>query len=124
MARIAGILAAKKTSELIPLCHPITIRSVGISFDLWGCGNALAGKSGLDIEVVVKSLGKSGLEMEALTGVSIAGLTVYDMCKKVDRGMTMWCVRIVKKTGGRAGDCDEAGQHSVGNSVQSILPSQ
>jgi cyclic pyranopterin phosphate synthase len=96
VARIAGIMAAKHTSDLIPLCHPLPVAVARIDFDV-------AGANRLRIEAEVKVSGKTGVEMEALAAVSAAALTVYDMCKAVDRGMTITDVRLVKKSGGRSG---------------------
>lgn len=94
-ARIAGIMAAKKTSELIPLCHNIPVDSVEISFD----NN---GKDELYIYSFAKCSYKTGIEMEALTAVSVAALTVYDMCKAIDRGMKIEDVHLLEKTGGKS----------------------
>ncbi len=94
-ARIAGIMAAKKTSELIPLCHNIPIDSVEISFD----NN---GEDELYIYSFAKCSYKTGIEMEALTAVSVAALTVYDMCKAIDRGMKIEDVHLLEKTGGKS----------------------
>lgn len=94
-ARIAGIMAAKKTSELIPLCHNIPIESVEISFDS-------NGKDELYIYSLAKCSYKTGIEMEALTAVSVAALTVYDMCKAIDRGMKIEDVHLIEKTGGKS----------------------
>ena len=94
-ARIAGIMAAKKTSELIPLCHNIPVDSVEISFD----NN---GKDELYIYSLAKCSYKTGIEMEALTAVSVAALTVYDMCKAIDRGMKIEDVHLLEKTGGKS----------------------
>jgi cyclic pyranopterin monophosphate synthase len=95
-ARIAGIMAAKRTHELIPLCHPLTISKVEIEF-------TPQGDSALEISATVKVEGKTGVEMEALTAVSVAALTVYDMCKAVDRGMRITETRLTEKTGGKSG---------------------
>src|SRR3546814_8249189 len=97
-ARIAGIMAAKRTHELIPLCHPLPVS--GISVDLAPSGDG----SGVEIEATVRVSGQTGVEMEALTAVSVAGLTVYDMCKAVDRGMRIDAVRLVAKSGGQSGE--------------------
>ncbi|MBS0274415.1 MAG: cyclic pyranopterin monophosphate synthase MoaC [Proteobacteria bacterium] len=96
-ARIAGIMAAKKTSDLIPLCHPIAITKAGVDFE------PLAGRHALRILATVKTLGQTGVEMEALTAASIAALTVYDMVKAVDRGAVIEAVRLVSKSGGKSG---------------------
>ena len=95
-ARIAGITAAKKTSDLIPLCHPLAISKVEVDF-------APQGDSTIDIVATVKVEGKTGVEMEALTAVSIAALTVYDMCKAVDRGMRITDICLLEKSGGKSG---------------------
>lgn len=97
VARVAGIMAAKKTSELIPLCHPLNITSVEISFA------PDKNESCVVIEATVRTTGKTGVEMEALTAVAAAALTIYDMCKAVDRAMTVTDVRLLKKTGGKSG---------------------
>ena len=96
VARVAGIMAAKRTSELIPLCHPISIGA--ISMDLVGADN------GIEITAVVKTTERTGVEMEALTAVSVAALTVYDMIKGIDRGAAIESIRLVRKSGGRSGD--------------------
>jgi cyclic pyranopterin monophosphate synthase len=97
VARVAGIMAAKKTSELIPMCHPLNITSVEI--DLMPGDNPAR----VDIEASVRVSGKTGVEMEAMTAVSVAGLTIYDMCKAVDREMSIGEIRLVKKSGGKSG---------------------
>jgi len=96
VARLAGIMAAKKTSELIPLCHPLPITGVTIDF-------VPVGTDGLRIDATAKVVGKTGVEMEALSAVSVAALTVYDMCKSVDRGMTIEAIRLEEKSGGKSG---------------------
>ena len=97
VARVAGIMAAKKTSELIPMCHPLNITSVEI--ELTPQNNPPR----VEIEAVVKVTGKTGVEMEAMTAAAVAGLTIYDMCKAVDREMTVSNIRLVKKSGGKSG---------------------
>jgi len=97
VARLAGIMAAKKTPELIPLCHPLMINSVEVDFA------PDTEKSLVKIEAVVKVNGRTGVEMEALTAVSVAALTIYDMCKAVDKTMLIGHVRLVEKQGGRSG---------------------
>jgi cyclic pyranopterin phosphate synthase len=97
-ARLAGIMAAKKTHELIPLCHPLNITSVSVDF------NADKKKSKVSIEAKVKCTGQTGVEMEALTAVSVAALTIYDMCKAVDKGMTISDIMLMEKRGGRSGE--------------------
>jgi cyclic pyranopterin phosphate synthase len=96
VARIAGIMAAKKTSELIPLCHPITIGAVDISFE--PC------TEGIRIQARVKTAERTGVEMEAMTAASISALTVYDMVKGTERGVEITGVRLLRKSGGRSGD--------------------
>jgi cyclic pyranopterin phosphate synthase len=95
-ARIAGIMAAKKTPELIPLCHTILVDEVIIDFDL-------SGKDSIGIKATAKSTGKTGVEMEALVATSITALTIYDMAKAVDKGMTITDIRLESKTGGKSG---------------------
>jgi len=97
VARLAGIMAAKKTPELIPLCHPLNISSVEINF------YPDEGGSRIEVEAAVKLTGKTGVEMEALTAVTVAGLTIYDMCKAVDRKMVITGVRLMEKSGGKSG---------------------
>jgi len=97
VARLAGIMAAKKTSDLIPLCHPLALSSVEV--DLNPHGDHL-----LHIVATVKLTGKTGVEMEVLTAVSVSALTVYDMCKAVDRGMEVGPARLLEKSGGKSGD--------------------
>ena len=97
VARLAGIMAAKKTPELIPLCHPLPIDSVEVDF---APDNQ---ESLVKIEARVRVNGRTGVEMEALTAVSVAALTIYDMCKAVDKSMTIGHVRLVEKQGGRSG---------------------
>ena len=96
VARLAGIMAAKRTSDLIPLCHPLPL--TGVRVDL-----AFAGDDLLRIEATARVFGRTGVEMEALTAVSVAALTVYDMCKAVDRTMTIEAIRLEEKSGGRSG---------------------
>jgi cyclic pyranopterin phosphate synthase len=97
VARVAGIMAAKKTSELIPMCHPLNITSVKI--DLRPEDNP----SRVEVEATVRVDGKTGVEMEAMTAVSVAALTIYDMCKAVDREMSVTEVRLFRKSGGKSG---------------------
>lgn len=96
VARVAGIMAAKKTPELIPLCHPILISDISIEFDL-------TGNDSIGITVRVKSTGKTGVEMEAMVATSVAALTIYDMGKSVDRGMTITEICLESKKGGKSG---------------------
>lgn len=97
IARVAGIMAAKRTPELIPLCHPLPIASVGIEF------TPDETQGTVTIEARVKVEGKTGVEMEALTAVSVAALTIYDMCKAMDKGMVISDVCLLQKTGGKSG---------------------
>ena len=97
VARIAGIMAAKKTAEIIPLCHPVALTSVEVAFKPDVAG------SFVDIIATARTTGQTGVEMEALTAVSASGLAIYDMCKAVDRAMTITDIRLMKKTGGKNG---------------------
>ncbi len=99
VAQVAGIMAAKQTSNVIPMCHPISIKGVDIEFE-WDISNQYT----LLISVTVKTKGSTGVEMEALTAASITALTVYDMCKAVDKGMVIGQTYLVEKTGGKSGD--------------------
>lgn len=101
-ARIAGIMAAKKTHELIPLCHPIMLSKVTIDIEFD------SDLPGLRVRATTKVAERTGVEMEALTAVSVACLTIYDMAKAVDRGMTIGAIRLLEKTGGRSGDWQAA----------------
>ncbi|MFC2032040.1 cyclic pyranopterin monophosphate synthase MoaC [Chloroflexota bacterium] len=96
-ARLAGIMAAKQTPYIIPLCHPLLIGDVKVEFNLDEENSAV------EITTIVKSLGKTGVEMEALTAAAVTALTIYDMCKGVDRGMTIQSVRLIRKSGGKSG---------------------
>jgi cyclic pyranopterin phosphate synthase len=96
VARLAGIMAAKRTAELIPLCHPLALSSVVVDLILED--------EAVEITSTVRTTGRTGVEMEALTAVSVAALTVYDMVKAVDRGMRIEEVRVVRKSGGKSGD--------------------
>ena len=95
-ARLAGIMAAKRTADLIPLCHPLPISAVTLDLT--------AGEGGVEISATVRTTGPTGVEMEALTAATIAALTVYDMCKAIDRGMRIEDVRVVHKAGGKSGE--------------------
>jgi len=97
-ARIAGIMAAKRTPDLIPLCHPLAITAVTLDLEPDGA------RSVVNIRARVRCTGVTGVEMEALTAVAVAALTVYDMCKAVDRGMRIENIRLLRKSGGRSGD--------------------
>jgi cyclic pyranopterin phosphate synthase len=96
VARIAGIMAAKRTGDLIPLCHPLPITGVTVDF-------TFEGDDQVRIEATARVVGRTGVEMEALTAVAVAGLTIYDMCKSVDRNLSVEQVRLEEKTGGRSG---------------------
>ena len=98
VARIAGIMGAKNTSQLIPLCHPLPLNRVAVEFDMDDAASAV------NITSTARTTGKTGVEMEALTAVSVAALTIYDMCKAVDRAMRIEAIRLVRKTGGKSGD--------------------
>jgi cyclic pyranopterin phosphate synthase len=96
VAEIAGVMAAKKTAELIPLCHPLALSKVEVAVE--------PGEGGLSVTARVRTTGPTGVEMEALTAVQVGLLTVYDMCKAVDRGMVMTDIRVTEKAGGKSGD--------------------
>lgn len=97
VARVAGIMAAKKTAELIPMCHPLNLTAVELEL------TPAREPARVDIEATVRVTGKTGVEMEAMTAVAVAGLTIYDMCKAVDREMTLGEIRLAKKSGGKSG---------------------
>jgi len=97
VAQVAGIMAAKKTSQIIPMCHSLLLTHVDLNFTINENENKIT------IQSKVKTMGKTGVEMEALTAVAAAGLTIYDMCKAVDRGMTIQDIHLVEKSGGRSG---------------------
>lgn len=102
VARLAGYMAAKRTSDLIPLCHPLNLTSIRVDVKIV--------QEKIEIEAEVQTVGRTGVEMEALTAVSVAGLTVYDMCKAVDREMCISEIKLVKKTGGTSGDFNLPGE--------------
>lgn len=102
VARLAGIMAAKKTGDLIPLCHPIGLDAVSIEFAIDDA------RSAVDVTATCKVHGRTGVEMEAMCAVSVAALTIYDMCKAIDRGMRIGEVRLLKKSGGKSGDFVQA----------------
>ncbi len=102
VARLAGIMAAKRTGDLIPLCHPIGLDAVSIEFAIDDA------RSAVDITATCKVHGRTGVEMEAMCAVSVAALTIYDMCKAIDRGMKIGEVRLLKKSGGKSGDFVQA----------------
>jgi cyclic pyranopterin phosphate synthase len=103
VAQVAGVMAAKRAHELIPMCHPLLLTHIGVEFEPHeaGAGDDLAA---IEVAATVRSVGKTGVEMEALTAVTVAGLTIYDMCKAVDRGMRLEGVRLVRKSGGKSGE--------------------
>jgi cyclic pyranopterin phosphate synthase len=98
-ARLAGIMAAKRTADLIPLCHPLPITAVTLTLE--------PGDNAIEIGATVRTTGRTGVEMEALTAASVAALTVYDMCKAIDRGMRIEALRVVHKAGGKSGDFEQ-----------------
>jgi cyclic pyranopterin phosphate synthase len=106
VARLAGIMAAKRTADLIPLCHPLALESIEVAFDF-------PEKDCLQIRTAVRITAKTGVEMEALVAVSTAALTVYDMCKSVDRGMTIERIRLEGKSGGRSGTFQRQDQREI-----------
>jgi len=97
VARLAGIMAAKKTPDLIPLCHPLALTNVTVEFEM------LPDENAIDIFATCKLKGRTGVEMEALTAASVTALTIYDMCKAVDRGMEIQSTRLLEKSGGKSG---------------------
>jgi cyclic pyranopterin phosphate synthase len=101
VAQVAGVMAAKRTHDLIPMCHPLLLTHIDVTFE----PQALEGQEAafIDITASVRTTGKTGVEMEALTAVTVAGLTIYDMCKAVDRGMQLENVRLLRKSGGKSG---------------------
>ncbi len=101
-ARIAGIMGAKRTPDLIPMCHPLLLTHVSVELEPFFSEDGCAGI--LDITASVKTMGKTGVEMEALTAVTVSALTVYDMCKAVDRGMRIEGIHLVQKSGGKSGE--------------------
>ncbi len=103
VAQVAGIMAAKRTHELIPMCHPLMLTHVSLNFDPQPASEP-GSLATIDISATVRTTGKTGVEMEALTAVSVAGLTIYDMCKAVDKDMRIEAVRLTQKTGGKSGD--------------------
>jgi cyclic pyranopterin phosphate synthase len=100
-ARLAGIMAAKRTADLIPLCHPLPITSATVDFEA-------DGDDAFEIRATVRTTGRTGVEMEALTAVSIAALTIYDMCKAIDRAMRIDAIRVILKDGGKSGRFENA----------------
>jgi len=104
VARVAGIMAAKKTSDLIPMCHPLMITGCNIKYMID------EDASTINIEATAKTTGKTGVEMEALTAVSVAALTIYDMCKAVDKNMIIDQIRLISKSGGKSGEYKREGE--------------
>lgn len=104
VAQVGGIMAAKQTGGLIPMCHPLPITGVDLSFTIDHTASAI------EIEATARIVARTGVEMEALTAVSVAALTIYDMCKAVDRGMTIEDIRLVRKSGGNSGDFTRRGE--------------
>ncbi len=102
VARLAGIMAAKRTHDLIPLCHPLALTAVELDL------RTDPARDAVDIEATVRTTGKTGVEMEALTAVSVAALTVYDMCKAIDRAMRIGDIRLAHKSGGKSGTYEAA----------------
>jgi cyclic pyranopterin phosphate synthase len=98
IAQLAGIMGAKRTSELIPLCHPLPLNKIDVDLELDEA------HSRVNVSATARTSGKTGVEMEALTAVSVAALTIYDMCKAVDRAMRVEAIRLVRKRGGQSGD--------------------
>jgi cyclic pyranopterin phosphate synthase len=103
VAQVAGVMAAKRTHELVPMCHPLLLTHVSLNFEARQADQTGA-LAHIDITATVRTTGKTGVEMEALTAVSVAGLTIYDMCKAVDRAMQIDAIRLVRKSGGKSGD--------------------
>ena len=106
VARVAGIQAAKQTSNLLPLCHPLLVGAVNVNFRIE--------ESHVEVEAQVDTVDRTGVEMEALTAAAVAALTIYDMCKSVDRGMTVGDLALWEKTGGRSGHWRRADDHESG----------
>lgn len=104
LARVAGIMAAKKTPDLVPLCHPLMLTGIDVRF------RPQPDQSKVEIEARVRTTGQTGVEMEALTAVSVAALAIYDMCKAVDREMVIGAVRLVHKSGGKSGTFEREGE--------------
>ena len=104
VAQVGGIMAAKATGSIIPMCHPLPITGVDLRFHFDHDASAI------EIEATARVVGKTGVEMEALTAVSVAALTIYDMCKAVDRGMTIGDIRLIRKSGGKSGLFERDGE--------------
>lgn len=112
VAQVAGIMAAKRTWELIPLCHPLMLSKCAVEFHL------REEDSTIEAECTVRVTGQTGVEMEALTGVSTALLTIYDMCKAIDRGMVLRDIHLVTKSGGKSGDFRFNGESGIGKAAE------
>ncbi len=108
VAQVAGVMAAKRTPEIIPLCHTLLLSGVDLTFALEDGVEDGAAEGIVRIQATVRTVGKTGAEMEALTAVSAAALTIYDMCKAVDRGMTIGGIQLVRKSGGKSGTYERA----------------
>ena len=109
VARVAGIMGAKRTADIIPMCHPLNITNVEINFF------PSQGENTIEIEAIVKTMGQTGVEMEAFMAVSTAALTIYDMCKAVDRGMVISDIHLVEKKGGKSGTFRWKGEREDGH---------
>ena len=122
VARVAGILASKQTAALIPLCHPLNITKCELDLMPMHAGERSDGRVGIRVQATLGVTGKTGIEMEALCAASVACLTVYDMCKAVDRGMEIGEVRLLHKSGGKSGlwERDAGNSGSKGDAVESI----
>ena len=103
VAQVAGIMGAKKTSDVIPMCHPLLLTNIDITFDTNSKPDSITGLCCIEVKATVKVTGQTGVEMEALTAVSIAALTIYDMCKAVDREMFFTNIGLIQKSGGKSG---------------------
>ncbi len=111
VAQVAGIMAAKQTAQIIPMCHTLLLTGVDLAFELVdGADGVDSSDSQVQIQATVRTVGKTGAEMEALTAVSVAALTIYDMCKAVDRAMSVHDVRLLRKSGGKSGVFDRGGE--------------
>ena len=107
VARVAGILAAKRTAELVPLCHPLLLSHTAVDFELCAATHSLS------VRASASTAGGTGVEMEAMTGAAVAALTVYDMCKAASKGIVLREVRLLEKTGGKSGTWRAEGYHGV-----------
>jgi cyclic pyranopterin phosphate synthase len=111
VAQVAGIMAAKQTAQIIPMCHTLLLTGVDLAFELVdGADGVDSSDSQVQIQATVRTVGKTGAEMEALTAVSVAALTIYDMCKAVDRAMSVHDVRLLRKSGGKSGVFERGGE--------------